>query len=182
MQQHGITAREYKRKHGLKQSTGLVSHAISKSYSEKSQANIGSDTWEKFVEARDPEAAQAARTDESFSHQRRKIGRSEQASRQNIRGHHKPRRPRRCPICGRQIEKQGWSTCGDKRCKAIKAFRQPTELGKAIDKHWESGITGDSEIARLVGCTPQNVRYRRKIRERAKTILTDLESELGPLP
>lgn len=179
---HEMLARDYKRKHGLRQATGLVSARVSADLSQSSQANMGTESWEKFVARRDPDAAQKARTPESHASKRANIGDGAEAARKNIEGQSKPRMVRLCPVCGREITGKGWRTCGDDRCALVHHYHATGGYAPAIKQAWNDGVRGDSEVARMVGCTPQNVRSQRLRRDKVRAAMESLRSELGDLP
>lgn len=70
-QAHGLTARAYRRRHGIPSKTPLVSLALGRELSERASARVGSAAWRRLEEARDPEAAMRARTPESWASKRR---------------------------------------------------------------------------------------------------------------
>ncbi|GAC62208.1 MULTISPECIES: MucR family transcriptional regulator [Gordonia] len=58
---HGMSAAEYKARHGLARGTALISQASHQRRSEASKARLGSAGWRRFEAKRDPLAASASR-------------------------------------------------------------------------------------------------------------------------
>lgn len=63
---HGITARDYKIRHGLPLGTALVSPDLSELHSRNATGRVGGAGWARLEARRDPAAAAAARDEESL--------------------------------------------------------------------------------------------------------------------
>ncbi|WP_457511670.1 helix-turn-helix domain-containing protein [Streptomyces sp. TE33382] len=59
---HSMTAAEYKAAHGLARSRSLAATALRETLSQHASARVGTAGWQRFENARDPEAAAHART------------------------------------------------------------------------------------------------------------------------
>ena len=59
---HTMTAAEYKAAHGLARSRSLAATTLRETFSQHSTARVGTAAWQRFENARDPEAAAHART------------------------------------------------------------------------------------------------------------------------
>lgn len=97
---HGITVRDYKLKHGLPLSRGLLPAQDRERAAEASRSKVGSAAWARLEEARDPTAASHARDEHAMrstwaaaerAHRATELGR---ASRRTV--------VRSCPICAAQ--------------------------------------------------------------------------------
>lgn len=112
---HDLTAREYRRRHGIPQSEPLISSALSRQRSEQSHARVGSPEWERMVIARDPDAAQRARGAEAFE---RRGERVIEVAREN--GRLREAIPHACLSCGAMITGRR-RTCSDLCLQAYRA-------------------------------------------------------------
>lgn len=63
---HGLTAREYKIRHGLPLGTALVAPDLSELHSRNATGRVGGAGWARLEEKRNPAAASAARDEEAF--------------------------------------------------------------------------------------------------------------------
>lgn len=93
---HEMTARDYKRAHGLPLSRGLTPASARASRSTRARAQVGSPGWAALEAARDPLAAAAARDEDSFASTAAR--RDPDLPRRN--GATRRRGPSRCPVCG----------------------------------------------------------------------------------
>ncbi|MFD8609591.1 MucR family transcriptional regulator [Streptomyces sp. NPDC059631] len=59
---HGMSAAEYKTAHGLSRSRSLAATALRETFSQHASARVGTASWQRFENARDPQAAAQART------------------------------------------------------------------------------------------------------------------------
>ena len=113
---HGMSAREYRREHGIPATMALVSSMISEQISERSKAQVGTEGWKRLEAARDPAAASHARTPDDFSVTGIRA-RAESAT-ANL-----PRRkasPKLCAACGKPAL-HSRRTCSDECAKRLRS-------------------------------------------------------------
>lgn len=65
-QGHGITAREYRRRHGIPARFPLLVAEIADEQSERARAYVDTPAWKRLEDARDPHAASQSRTPEQM--------------------------------------------------------------------------------------------------------------------
>lgn len=97
---HGMTVAQYRARHGLPRTVGLVSEHVSRTLSEEATARVGSPGWQRLEAKRDPAMASSARGPEALRapavrQHAADLGR-ELADRQRGAG-----ADRTCPACGR---------------------------------------------------------------------------------
>lgn len=95
---HDLTVRDYKIRHGLPLGKGLVSQGSSEKMSRRSREQVGTHSWDRFEQARDPAAASAARDEDTFALIAHTDGRAEQARRNGTRS--RQVRVVYCAVCG----------------------------------------------------------------------------------
>ncbi|MFK0297236.1 MucR family transcriptional regulator [Streptomyces sp. NPDC090442] len=96
---HGMTAAEYKAAHGLARSRSLAATTLRESLSQQASARVGTAAWQRFENARDPEAAAHARTFPPAPAQTRRTQAAQSVA--NGRASRKIM-VRTCPGCGAQ--------------------------------------------------------------------------------
>ena len=162
---HGLRAKAYKDRHGLPRGTALIAPALARRQAENSQRRLGSDEWKRFEEARDPEKAAHARSEEDF--RRRGVARdsARESGTQRIQGKRKRIHDGVCCVCGkpRGAGKSAHKTCGSRICMKISLYRtrhrdDGETLGR-IDRAQRSGATWRS-AASGSGLSPENARLR----------------------
>lgn len=175
---HGMTADEYRAEHGIPRRISLVSASVSKALSEHATSRIGSESWNRMVEKRDPTAASHARTEESFRRRGEDAVASIETAKRNIKGVRKPV-TRRCVVCDSPIVgRKGRPTCSP-LCARIDTYRNksttPAEKWNRMHHEGESW----TDIARAHGVTHTNVRNTVL---RYRSYLADMEylREYGP--
>ena len=121
---HDVDSRTYRERYGLPRMLPLISPAVSRARSEGAKSRIGSAGWQRFEEARDPQAASNARdfTNPSPVTMRGRAGRVAAVT---------PRiepSKRFCEVCGKRLIGRA-RTCSDKCRSALKA--------RASRRRWE---------------------------------------------
>jgi hypothetical protein len=58
---HGMTAAQYRERHGLQRTAGLITAELRARIQDNARAQMASSAGQAFIEARDPQRAQAAR-------------------------------------------------------------------------------------------------------------------------
>ena len=121
----GMSAKEYRRAHGLRQGDALVSGGVSQALSAAARQRVeaAGPAWRALEEARDPGAAAAARTSDDLA--RRGVGYHRSAAANAARGPATRRAPSACPVCGAQFTtvpgRRPTLTCGRQGC--VRALR-----------------------------------------------------------
>ncbi|NNG36958.1 MucR family transcriptional regulator [Nakamurella aerolata] len=95
---HGMTAAEYKRKHGLPRGRGLLSRDAAEERSALSRALVGSVGWARLEARRDPTAASRAKTPDSYVKRGRQRAELAERAAQNGRAA-RLGRIACCPVC-----------------------------------------------------------------------------------
>lgn len=95
----GMTAREYRRAHGIPAGVPLVSRAMSEAMSAESSHRVGGAAWARLEAARDPAAASASRTRDDLRSAR--VVSDGKASRARV-GRRRGEHLRTCKACGVQ--------------------------------------------------------------------------------
>lgn len=152
----GMTAREYKLAHGLPLTRSLTSTAERERASQIALARVGSAAWHRLEAARDPAAASAARTAESFT----AISRAPDLPERAVANGRKARigRVYTCPVCAatwcRLPETQPRLCCTDD-CARVWATTNPNkrrprhaERDAAIYAGHLSGVSRQETAAR----------------------------------
>lgn len=119
---HGLSGRDYKRRHGLPARQPLISKQLSRAQSNAATARVGSPAWQHLEDARDPSAASRARTPDSFKRRGPDIATAAAIARDN--GTPPPGPERRCVVCGNSVHGRR-RTCSD-RC--LTTWRRSTAL------------------------------------------------------
>ena len=123
---HHMSAREYKTRHGLPLSRGLLAPGSRARKSAQARARVGTSSWTALEQARDPNAAQAARSSQSWD------ARSQAARRTGGGTPNLPTRTPRiitcaacgaryCPLPGTSPRATCSQTCADTRAAAGRA-------------------------------------------------------------
>jgi hypothetical protein len=63
---HGMTAAQYRERHGLQRTAGLITAALRTRIQDNARAQMASPAGQAFIQARDPQRAQAARLAQSL--------------------------------------------------------------------------------------------------------------------
>lgn len=121
--QHGLTAREYKVRHGLPLGKGLISPALHRSQSSKAKDRVGTDKWEKLEAKRDPTAASHSRDKIALTRRGVQAEKLAEHARTVIAGQSKPPIDKPCVVCLRQVANASFLTCSD-TCRRISQYRE----------------------------------------------------------
>jgi len=179
---HGMTAREYRDRHGIPRTTPLVCERISRTHAERARGQVGSAGWARLEAARDPAAASAARDEEAFARVSRSRRLDPDRARETGRGTALPHMVYECPVCqARWCPLPGTNgvgykriTCGREACRvgllsriADRGSRHP-ERDAEIVAMSEAGMDA-ARIGEVVGLTRvrvgQIIRRHRRIVE-----------------
>ncbi|WP_366937678.1 MucR family transcriptional regulator [uncultured Corynebacterium sp.] len=155
---HQMTAEDYRAAHGIPKRIPLVSPEVSAAQSEKSKAQVGSESWMRFEAKRDPTAASHARDKTAFQRRGADIEAQSERARQNIKGAKKKIRP--CVVCGRPPMKiQMTNPACSGLCSRIHHYRASSNGARAA-KWWLLCSEGESlsSVGRQYGCSHTNVR------------------------
>ncbi len=118
---HGMTAAEYRARHGLKRTEPLTGRRASEERAAWSRERVGTAAWRRLEAARDPAAAAAARDEAAFHTPGARRGRQERAqlASDTVRG---TGREHPCAYCGQPITGRRM-TCSDECTAQLRSDR-----------------------------------------------------------
>ena len=112
---HDMTAAQYRREHGLSRSQPLICERMSAEASQRANAQLGTDAWQRLVDARDPHAASQSRAAAGWTGALPADRRATLIATASQQLPRRPRRIRTCPACGTQHQKRT-NCCGAPKC------------------------------------------------------------------